>query len=53
MEAFFNLYKRMIERKNGTKEHLLEQITDAYNKGRLTNLEFSILSNLLEETFND
>ncbi len=53
MEAFYNLYKRMIERKNGTKKHLYNQILDAHNKGRLTDMEFTILMNLLEETFGD
>ena len=53
MIIYFNLYKRMIQRKNGTYESILSSIEAAFNKSLLTQEEYDTLLEMLNKAFNE
>ena len=51
MTIYYNLYKRMIQRKNGTCESILASIEAAFSKGMLTQEEYDELIEMLNKAF--
>lgn len=50
-KAYFNLYKRVILRKDYSEELITEYVDDAHNKGRLTDGEYDELVDLIDKTY--
>lgn len=49
--AYYHLYERQIKRKTYTEERITEMISDARDKGRLTNGEYNTLIDLIAEVY--
>ena len=50
-KAYFNLYKRIILRKDYNEERITEMVDDAHNKNRLTDGEYDELVDLIDTTY--
>lgn len=51
--AYYKLYERLIKNKSNdyTEEQLTEMVDNQHEKGRLTDLEYAKLVDLIEERF--
>lgn len=51
MIAFYHLYERQIKRKTYTEARITEMVADSYDKGRLTEVEYNTLVDLIAEYY--
>lgn len=51
--AYYNLYKRIIIRKDYNEERITEMVDDAHNKGRLTDGEYDELVDLIDNVYSE
>lgn len=51
-KAYFNLYKRIILRRDYSEERITEMVDDAHNKGRLTDAEYDELVELIDNVYS-
>lgn len=52
-KAYYNLYKRVIMRKDYSEELITEYVDDAHNKNRLTDGEYDELVSLIDTVYSE
>lgn len=52
-ETYFTFYKRLIDNKGKTKEQVTADVTKAHNKGKLTDEEYNLLLQEIEQVYNN